>query len=39
VRVHAMDAEMAQRVMPAVPRDPTSSSVPGPPHLPGDPCP
>jgi hypothetical protein len=39
VRVHAMDAEAAQRPMPAVPRDPTSSSAPAPPHQPADPSP
>ena len=39
VRVHAMDAEAAQRAMPAVPRDPTSSSAPAPPHRPADPSP
>jgi hypothetical protein len=39
VRVHAMDAEAAQRAMPAVQRDPTSSSAPAPPHRPADPSP
>ena len=33
VRVHAIDVEMAQRAMPAVPRDPASKSAPAPPHL------
>jgi hypothetical protein len=36
VRVRAVDTEAAQRAMPAVPRDPTSSSAPGPPHPPVD---
>ena len=39
VRVHSMDAEAAQHTMPAVPRDPTSSSAPAPLHQPADPCP
>ena len=39
VRVHAMDAAAAQRARPAVPRDPTSSSAPAPPHRPVDPSP
>ena len=39
VRVHTMDAEAAQRPMPAVSRDPTSSSAPVPPHRPADPSP
>ena len=39
VRVHAIDAEAAQRAMPAVLRDPTSSSAPAPPHRPADPSP
>ena len=39
VRVHSMDAEVAQRTMPAVPRDPTASSAPAPRHQPADPCP
>ena len=39
VRVHAMDAEAAQHAMPAVQRDPTSSSAPAPPHPPADPSP
>jgi hypothetical protein len=39
VRVHAMDAEASQRAMPGVPRDPTSSSAPAPPHRPADPSP
>jgi hypothetical protein len=39
VRVHAMDAAAAQRAMPAVPRDPTSSSALAPPHRPADPSP
>jgi hypothetical protein len=39
VRVHAMDTEAAQRAIPAVQRDPTSSSAPVPPHRPADPFP
>ena len=39
VRVHTMDAEAAQRAMPAVPRDPTSSSAPAPLRQPADPSP
>jgi hypothetical protein len=39
VRVHVMDAEAAQRAMPGVPRDPTSSSAPAPLHRPADPSP
>ena len=39
VRVHTMDAEAAQRAMPAVPKDPTSSNAPAPPHRPADPSP
>ena len=39
VRVHAIDAEAAQRATPTVPRDPTSSSAPAPPHRPADPSP
>jgi hypothetical protein len=37
VRVHAMDAEAAHRAMPAVSRDPTSSSAPALPPPPADP--
>jgi len=39
VRVHSMEEDAAQRAMPAVQRDPTSSSAPGPRHRPADPCP
>jgi len=39
VRVHSMDEDAAQRPMPAVPRDPTSSSAPTPQHRPADPRP
>ena len=39
VRVHAMDTEVAQRAMPVVPRDPTSSSALAPPHPLADPSP
>jgi hypothetical protein len=39
VRVHAMDAEAAQRAMLAVPKDPTSSNALAPPHRPADPSP
>jgi hypothetical protein len=39
VRVHAMDAEAVHRAMPAVLRDPTSSSAPAPPRRPADPSP
>ena len=39
VRVHPMDADAAQRPMPAVPRDPTASSVPAPRQQPTEPCP
>ena len=39
VRVHPMEEDAAQRPMPAVPRDPTSSSAPAPLHRPADPCP
>ena len=39
VRVHTMDEETAQRAMPAVRTDPTTSSAPAPLHPPADPCP
>ena len=39
VRVHSMDEEAAQHTMPAVPRDPTASSVPAPRQQPAEPCP
>ena len=39
VRVHAMDAEAAQDPLPAVQKDPTSSSAPAPRRPPADPCP
>jgi len=39
VRVYSMDAEAAQHTMPAVPRDPTASSVPAPRQQPAEPCP
>jgi len=39
VRVHSMDADAAPHAMPAVPRDPITSSAPAPLHQPADPCP
>ena len=39
VRVHSMEADAVPHAMPAVPRDPTTSSAPAPLHQPADPCP
>ena len=39
VRVHSMEEDVAQHIMPAVPRDPTTSSAPALRHRPADPCP
>ena len=39
VRVYSMDAEAAQRTMPAVLREPIASNAPAPRHQPTDSCP